>query len=103
MFYLAQPGSLHSELKRLHTLVIYIVWLPVEPFTTQTLWPHGMFVFLSVKLHIFTAAAVAACLFLRNCLSRSVRPADVEAITQMICSREERLKTGHHGGGHVFE
>lgn len=100
MFYLAiqpqqtQPDSLHSDLKLLHTLVIYIVWLPVEHtrviHNSSPVAPRDVCL-SSVKLHIFTAPAASACPILRNCLSRLVGPADVVAAAQMIYSGEESL------------
>lgn len=100
MFYLAiqtqqtQPDSLHSELKLLHTLVIYIVWLPVEHtrviHNSSPVAPRDVCL-SSVKLHIFTAPAAAACPILCNRLSRSVGHADVVAAAQMIYSKEESL------------
>lgn len=47
-----------------------------------------MFVFLSVRLHIFTAPAARR--FPRNCLSGSVGPADVVVAAPMIYGGEER-------------
>lgn len=46
----------------------------------------------SIKYHIFTAPAVAARPFLRNCLSCSVGPVDIVAVAmQVIYNSEERL------------
>lgn len=79
---------LHSELKLLHTLLICkgrgCLLSKPGSFTSEALWPQGMFVFRPSN-SIFSQHR------LRNCVSRSVGPANIVAATQMIYSSEESL------------